>query len=128
MARYLQHQFHTVDQGEFIMSYIQSQDFLYIVIGTFFAIGLFTFASGIFILLARALGRETRTLAKQSTQLANKGLTDDISGLVGNVSALIAATNQLVRTAAGIGIFLTILGLGIMTIAVWLAITFGLWV
>ncbi|MDH3943487.1 MAG: hypothetical protein OEV06_05280 [Anaerolineae bacterium] len=109
------------------MQTMQPEEFLLLVIGTFFAIGLFTFAAGLFILLARALGRETRTLAKQSARLANKGLTDDIAGLVGNVSALISATNQLVRTAAGIGIFLTILGLGIMAIAVWLAINFGLW-
>jgi len=49
-------------------------------------------------------------LADQATELAQKGLADEVSGLVGNASALIEALNQLIRTSAGIGIFLVLFG------------------
>ncbi|MEK6255985.1 MAG: hypothetical protein N2C13_01550 [Chloroflexota bacterium] len=109
------------------MNILNSEEISLIIVGIIFVLGLGTFCAGVFVLVARALGRDTNTIAKQTTRLAQKGITDDIAGLVGNASALVDATNQLIKTAAGIGIFLTILGLSLMGLAIWLAIYLGLW-
>jgi len=92
-----------------------------------FALGLFLFGvismtTGIFILVVRSTGKEIRTLANQTTQLAKKGIAEDVAGLVGNASALLGATNELIRTTAGIGVFLAVLGFLLMAIAAWLTL------
>ncbi|HLE13868.1 MAG TPA: hypothetical protein VI776_03895 [Anaerolineales bacterium] len=91
------------------------------------ALGLFLFGAislsiGMFVLLVRSAGREVRSLANQTAQLARKGMAEEVAGLVGNASALLGATNDLVRTAAGIGVFLSALGLILMLAACWLVI------
>ncbi len=55
-------------------------------------------------------------------QYLSKGIADDVAGLVGNASNLLSATNDLVRTSAGIGVFLAILGFLLMTAATWLVL------
>lgn len=102
------------------MQTLSSQDFLTIMAASLFILGIATFSMGLFVLVARAMGRDIRTIANQSTRLAQKGITENVTGLVGNISALINATRQLVRTAAGIGIFLTFMGLLLLSIAYWL--------
>jgi len=62
----------------------------------------------------RAAGKDVHTLATQTTRLAQKGLAEQVAGLVGNASALLEAVNKLVRTTAGVGVFLTVLGLLLM--------------
>jgi hypothetical protein len=85
-----------------------------------FLLGMLTFASGVFILVANTLRKDLRVITKQTSQLAAKGLAEELSGLVGNASTLIGAVNDMVRTAAGIGIFLAVLGLALMSVATWL--------
>ena len=46
----------------------------------------------------------------------------DVAGLVGNASSLLDAINKLVRTTAGVGVFLTIIGLIFMFAASWIAL------
>jgi hypothetical protein len=87
-----------------------------------FVIGVFTFWIGVIILVSRTTGRDVRTIASQTTRLAQKGLAEEIAGLVGNASTLLNALNDLVRTAAGIGIFLTITGLLLMGTSIWLVL------
>ena len=87
-----------------------------------FGLGVFTTLIGIYILAKRTLGREVRTLATQTTRLAQKGIAEDIAGLVGNASALLEALNGLVRTTAGVGVFLTIFGMVLIITASWLAL------
>ena len=92
-----------------------------------FALGLFLFgiislSTGILILVVRSTGKEIRTLASQTTQLAKKGIAEDVAGLVGNASALLGAANELVRTTAGIGVFLAVLGFLLMAVAAWLTL------
>ncbi|HVN56408.1 MAG TPA: hypothetical protein VMT46_18925 [Anaerolineaceae bacterium] len=89
-------------------------DFFLTMATGLFLIGLICVISGIILLVVRAAGHDVHTLAEQTTKLAQKGIADDISGLVGNASALINATNQLVKTTAGIGIFLIMIGLVMM--------------
>jgi hypothetical protein len=93
-----------------------------------FALVLFIFggislSTGLFILVVRSTGKEVRTLANQTTQLAKKGIAEDVAGLVGNASTLLSATNELIRTTAGIGVFLAILGFLLMVVAAWLALS-----
>jgi len=87
-----------------------------------FSMGLVSTIAGILILILRAAGKEVRTLAAQTTQLAQKGLAEQVAGLVGNASALLEAVNKLVRTTAGVGVFLTVLGLLLMISASLLAL------
>jgi hypothetical protein len=85
-----------------------------------FLLGMLTCSTGVFILVSGAMRRDLRDLASQTTKLAQKGLADEISGLVGNASTLINTVNEMARTTAGIGIFLTLLGLVLMAVSAWL--------
>lgn len=87
-----------------------------------FMLGIISSLIGITILTVRSTGKDIRTLATQTTRLAQKGLADEVAGLVGNASALLDAMNQLIRTTAGVGVFLTIFGLLMMLAACLLAL------
>ena len=94
---------------------------LTIVIALFF-LGMSTFIGGVLILAFKTSNKDIKNLAAQTTQLAQKGIAEEISGLVGNASNLLEATNQMVRTTAGIGVFMTLLGILLMAAACWLAL------
>jgi hypothetical protein len=69
------------------------------------------------LLVTRASGKAVHTIASQAARLAQKGIAEEISGLVGNASSLIEALNQLIRTNAGIGIFLVLFGFVMLVVA-----------
>ena len=94
---------------------------LLMVIGLFL-LGAITLLIGILLLVTRSAGKEVRALTTQTAQLVKKGIAEDVAGLVGNASNLLSATNDLVRTSAGIGVFLAILGFLLMTAATWLVL------
>ena len=94
---------------------------LLMVIGLFL-LGAITLLIGILLLVTRSAGKEVRALTTQTAKLAKKGIAEDVAGLVGNASNLLSATNDLVRTSAGIGVFLAILGFLLMTAATWLVL------
>jgi hypothetical protein len=87
-----------------------------------FILGAITLLVGIILLITRSAGKEVRSLATQTAKLARKGIAEDVSGLVGNASSLLSATNELVRTSAGIGVFLAVLGFLLMAAATWLVL------
>jgi len=87
-----------------------------------FILGAITLLVGIILLITRSAGKEVRTLATQTAKLAKKGIAEDVAGLVGNASNLLSATNELVRTSAGIGVFLAVLGFLLMAAAIWLVL------
>jgi hypothetical protein len=87
-----------------------------------FCLGMLTTITGIIILASRVTNKDLRTIASQTTRLAQKGMAEEVAGLVGNASALLETMNQMVRTTAGVGAFLTLFGLALMTIACWLAL------
>jgi hypothetical protein len=97
-------------------------EILILMASILFVLGILSSIIGIIILTTRATGRDVRTLATQTTRLAQKGLAEDVAGLVGNASALLDAINKLVRTTAGVGVFLTIFGLVLMIAASWIAL------
>lgn len=92
------------------------------MIGGLFLVGLVSFIIGVVVLLTRSVGRDIRALVNQSTLLAKKGLAEEVAGLVGNVSALLGATNELIKTTAGIGVFFMLLGVVLMSAATLLAL------
>jgi hypothetical protein len=94
---------------------------LLMVIGLFI-LGAITLLIGILLLVTRSAGKDVRTLATQTAQLAKKGIAEDVAGLVGNASNLLSATNDLVRTSAGIGVFLALLGFLLIAVATWLVL------
>jgi hypothetical protein len=92
--------------------------------GALFLIGALAILIGLIVLVSRASGREVRTLAAQTAHLAQKGLAEEVAGLVGNASSLLSATNELVRTTAGVGVFLSLLGFALMAAGAWLVMQF----
>ncbi len=95
---------------------------LLIMVSVLFSMGLASTITGIVVLTTRATGRDLHTLATQTARLAQKGLAEEVAGLVGNATSLLDAMNQLIRTAAGVGVFLTIFGVVVMVAAAWLAL------
>ena len=100
------------------------QEMFIIMIVALFIAGCISFVFGIVILILRSGSKEIRTLAKQSTHLAQKGCAEEVAGLVGNASALLTATNELIKTTAGIGVFLTLLGVALMIVSCILALEY----
>jgi hypothetical protein len=102
------------------MYIINQSDTLLIMASALFFLGMCVLALGIFVLITKAMGKNVSILSAQTAKLAQKGITEDMAGLVGNASALMSSLNDLVKTATGIGIFLAVLGLGLMTSAYWI--------
>lgn len=89
-------------------------DFLLSMAAALVVVGVIVMGVGVFVLVSKMLGNDVRTIANQTTKLAQKGITEDITGLVGNARTLIEALNDMVKTTAGVGIFLILLGIGLM--------------
>jgi hypothetical protein len=97
-------------------------DLLLIMAFSLFVLGMLTTITGILILTTRVTSKDLRTIASQTSRLAQKGLAEEVAGLVGNASSLLDAMNQLVRTTAGVGVFLTLFGMCMICAAGWLAL------
>ncbi|MEN6570480.1 MAG: hypothetical protein ABFD24_01425 [Anaerolineaceae bacterium] len=89
-------------------------DFLLTMAAALVVVGIIMMGVGVFVLVKKMLGSDVRTLADQTTKLAQKGITEDITGLVGNARTLVEALNDMVKTAAGVGLFLILLGVALM--------------
>lgn len=85
-------------------------------------IGVVLLMIGVVILVTRVLGGEVKDLAVQTARLAQKGITEEVAGLVGNATTLVDSLNWLVKSAAGVGVFLIIIGLLLLASAYGLAI------
>ena len=103
------------------MSINASEILLWMAIVLFFLGGLLILA-GSFILLLHTRNKDVHTLAVQTNRLAQKGILDGVAGLVGNASTLLDATNQLVRTTTGIGVFMIITGFILIATSIYILI------
>ncbi len=92
-------------------------DFLLSMATALLISGLIVLGIGVYILVRKLMGKELSTIAEQTTKLAQKGITDDVTGLVGNARTLIEALNSMVKTTAGIGLLLMILGFVLLAAA-----------
>jgi len=99
-----------------------STEILRVIVIALFSMGIISLAAGIFILFKNVLGEELKQIAGQTAKLAQKGIAEDVAGLVGNASSLLNALNQLVKTATGIGVFLTLIGILMMVVAYYLTL------
>jgi hypothetical protein len=93
------------------------KDFILTMAVALLAAGVITFIGGVITILVRGLGKETKMIADQTTKLAQKGLSDDVAGLVGNASVLIDSLSEFVKTSAGLGIFLVLVGILLLAAA-----------
>ena len=91
-----------------------------IIAGVLFLLGCLSILLGVFILLTRGYSREVQTIASHTARLGHKGLAEEASSLVESASTLIDAINQLVRTASGVGAFLILLGMLMITATYWI--------
>lgn len=96
-------------------------EFLLTMAGVALGLGVVLLLIGVIILITRVLGGDVKKIAEQTARLAQKGIAEEIAGLVGNASTLVESLNQLVRTAAGVGVFLIVIGLLLMAAAYGLA-------
>ena len=94
-------------------------DMQMIIGATIIILGCMCVLMGIFVLVSRGYSREIRALATHSARLGRKGMAEEVTGLVNSASELVGALNSLVKTASGAGLFLIILGIGMIAASYW---------
>jgi hypothetical protein len=97
-------------------------DFFLTMAAALMLCGVVILGIGVFTLIGKIMGKEMRTIADQTAKIAQKGLTDEVAGLVGNARTLIEVLNQMVKTSAGVGIFLMVVGLGLLAASYFLVL------
>jgi hypothetical protein len=111
-------------EANMIVQYITQPDLQVGIILILLGSGLLCLLAGILILISRGFSREMRTLADTSTELSKRALNHDMTSLAESVSEILTQVNQLMKTAAGTGAFLILIGVGLMAGAY--ALTSGL--
>ena len=94
-------------------------DMQMIIAVTVFILGCMCILLGIFVLVSRGYSKEIRALAAHSARLGRKGMAEEVTGLVNSASVLVGALNSLVKTASGAGLFLILLGVGMIAGSYW---------
>jgi hypothetical protein len=94
-------------------------DLQILIAASTFVLGTLSVLVGIFVLISRGNNSQIRALATHTARMAKKGLSEELTGLLTSASDLAAALSQLVRTAAGIGIFLITFGLAMIAASYW---------
>jgi len=89
-------------------------DFLLSMAAALVVMGVIVLGVGVYVLVSKMMGSDVRSIASQTAKLAQKGITEEISGLVGNARTLIESLNDLVKTTAGVGVFLILLAVSLM--------------
>jgi hypothetical protein len=82
--------------------------------------GLLCLLAGILILIGRSFSGEMKTLAATSTELSKRAISHDMTPVADSITDLLSQVNQLMKTAAGTGAFLILMGVGLMAAAYWL--------
>jgi hypothetical protein len=103
-----------------IVQYFTQPDLQIGIILILLGSGLLCLLAGILILIGRSFTREMRTLADTSTELSKRALNHDMTSLAESVTEILSQVNQLMKTAAGVGAFLIVIGVGLMAGAYWL--------
>jgi hypothetical protein len=90
-----------------------------------FLLGLTVFIAGLVTLTLYTGNRDIRSLISQTAKLSQagsqKGFTEDVTALVNHTTLLLDTLNKLTQTTNGIGLFLTLLGLMMLSAACWIA-------
>ena len=86
-----------------------------------FLIGVVASISGLWIIMAKEYHSAMRQLSTQSIRISGRAVTQDaVAPVIDSAARLVEAISQLIRTAAGIGAFLCIVGVGICVVAFWM--------
>jgi hypothetical protein len=86
-----------------------------------FVIGVLSALSGLWIILAKEYHQTMKELSTQSIRINGRAITQDsVAPLIDSASGMVEAINQLIRTAAGVGAFLCVTGVGICVLAFWM--------
>ncbi len=86
-----------------------------------FLIGVVCTVSGLWIILSKEYHSAMKHLSAQSIKISGRAVTQDaVAPIIDSASNLVEAINRLIRTAAGIGAFLTVAGVTISIVAFWL--------
>ena len=94
-------------------------DMQMIIATTAFILGCMCVLLGIFVLVSRGYSKEIRALATHSARIGRKGMAEEVTGLVNSASELVGALNSLVKTASGAGLFLILMGVGMIAASYW---------
>jgi hypothetical protein len=100
-----------IQEAFFIMAMMTLNDVILTMTICVFVVGLVSVGAGIFILITRVLSEDLRTITRQTVQIGEKGIAEEVSGLVGNAATLISSLNNLIKTTAGIGLSVLLIGL-----------------
>lgn len=86
-----------------------------------FALGVASCVGGLCTFLTKEYHEALKGLSSQSTRIASKALTDlAVSPIIEASSHLVDAVSRLVRTAMGVGAFLSLAGIAICLTAFWM--------
>ncbi len=103
------------------MSVVTPFNLLLLIIFTLFTFGSLAILAGMIILVNRAYSSELKALAVQTGRLVQKGIAEDIAGLIGQASTLLNAINDLIRSTAGVGFTLILVGFVLISTAAFIA-------
>ncbi|MCW5873616.1 MAG: hypothetical protein KIS88_03110 [Anaerolineales bacterium] len=104
------------------MYVLNQADTLLLMAASLFFLGMCTLAMGLFVLVTRTHSKDVKKLSANAAQLMQKGIAEDVAQLVTGASALLEGVQHLVKTATGVGIFLTSLGLALMAGGFWIVL------
>jgi TRAP-type uncharacterized transport system fused permease subunit len=86
-----------------------------------FVVGVLSSIAGLWIILAKEYHETMKQLASQSVRISGRAITQDtVAPLIDSASRMVEAINQLIRTAAGVGAFLTVVGVMICVVSFWM--------
>ncbi len=99
---------------------INANDFTLTLAIVLAVMGIITFFVGIIILAFKVKSDEFTSITEQSAKLMEKGIVDNVSELMGNTTSLLETINQMVKTKAGIGVFLVLITFVLFGVAYYL--------
>lgn len=102
---------------------LNSVDFTLTLAVILLAMGVITFLVGIITLAFKVKSDEFTTITEQSAKLMEKGVVDDVNELLGNTSSLLQTINQMIKTKAGVGVFLVMITFILFGVAYYLVTT-----
>jgi TRAP-type uncharacterized transport system fused permease subunit len=86
-----------------------------------FVVGVLSSLAGLWIILAKEYHETMKQLSSQSVRISGRAITQDtVAPLIDSASRMVEAINQLIRTAAGVGAFLTVVGVMICVVSFWM--------
>jgi len=86
-----------------------------------FVLGVCSCIAGFWTILSKNYRQALQNISAHSARVSNKALTDvALVPLLDAMSNLVKALDQLVRTSAGIGVFLCLTGVALCAVAFWM--------